>query len=167
MKNLKQIKTFLDKVEKLHFDPVLTPFCPKSQEPEFCQTWGFHQKKRITDLYQHVEYLKKQMKTFLDKVRKLHFDPVLTPFFPISREPEFCQTCGFHQKKRIIDLYQHVQYLKKQMKNFRENSEKLHFDPLLTLFWPISGEPGFCWPRNFTHTSSTIRAPFWQKISKI
>ena len=103
------------------------------------------------------------MKTFLDKVEKLHFDPVLTPFCPKSQEPEFCQTWGFHQKKRIIDLYQHVQYLKKQMKTFRENSKRALFDPVLTTFCPKSREPDFSWTPNLAHTWRTIRAPFWQK----
>ena len=58
------------------------------------------------DLDQHVESLKKQMETFRDKVEKgLSLTPVLTPFCPISREPDFCQTCGFREKKRTNDLY--------------------------------------------------------------
>ena len=137
------MKNFREKSKRALFDPVLTTFCPKSQEPEFCQTCGFHQKKRIIDLYQHVQYLKKQMKNFRENPEKLHFDPILTTFCPKSREPEFCQTCGFHQKKCIIGLYQHVQYLKKQMKTFRENSKRAHFDPVLTPFCPKSQEPEF------------------------
>ena len=54
---------------------------------------------------------------------------IFSIFDPVSPEPDFCQTCGFHQKKGIINLYQHVQYLKKQMKTFPDIVEKLHFDP--------------------------------------
>ena len=49
------------------------------------------------------------MKSFWDIIEKLHFDPRLTPFWPLFAakcpEPGFCQTCGFREKKRTNDLY--------------------------------------------------------------
>ena len=56
-----------------------------------------------------------------------------SPFCPITQEPDFSQTCSFHQKKRTIDLYSHAENQKKQMKTFLENPKKLHFDQ----FWPL------------------------------
>ena len=146
------MKNFRENPEKLHFDPILTTFCSKSREPEFCQTCNFHQKKCIIDLYQHVEYLKKQMKNFRENSKRALFDPVLTTFCPKSQEPEFCQKCGFYQKKCVIGLYQHVQYLKKQMKTFREKSKRALFGPVLTTFCPKSREPDFSWTPNLAHT---------------
>ena len=46
--------------------------------------------------------LQNQFDTFWDIAEKLYFDPGLTPYLD---KPDFSQTCGFHQKKRIIDLY--------------------------------------------------------------
>ena len=74
---------FCAKVQKAHFCLFLGPFCPKSREREFSQTWDFCRKLANHKTLHFRLFLAKTNDSFFCKSPKTLFLPIFGPFLSI------------------------------------------------------------------------------------
>ena len=151
--------SFSENYDKPVFDPFWPPFDPLSQERKMVCTFNLAHVCRMI-----ISSLSRRWNQIITLVfEKISNPPFLTHFLPhiwrtrFLLESKLYTHTKYHKSPILIDNWQNL------MKSFQESRKSLFG----VTIGPISGEPDFFWPPYFTHTSSTIKAPFWQIIGKI
>ena len=95
------------------------------------------------DVYYHVEYLRKLMKTFWENLEKTHFDPRLTPVWPYISRTRFLPDMRFSLKDAHYWCLLPCRISKKTNEDFSRKSRKTPFWPRFDPFLPQISTPWF------------------------
>ena len=143
---------FSTKVQKLYFCPFLGPFCPKSREREFSQTWDLRRKLANHKTRHFRPFHAKTNNSIFCKSPK---SPFLPPFFHFWWKWEFSQIWGLRRKLANDNTLHFRSFLGKTNDSILCKSPK---SPFLPIFGP------FFWGENESYPEkldSVTFEPLW------